>query len=82
MLLTEMIILLIIITPAGGEVFCCSKCVYVFCEKCIVQNVSKKVFDAIADNDNWNCFACSPDPLLQLRAQHWALVNYMQKAKR
>ncbi|KAL7024266.1 hypothetical protein ACKWTF_012964 [Chironomus riparius] len=63
----------------GGEVFCCSTCPFVFCNKCIRDNLTMAYIKEIERNDDWSCFVCNRETLKRLRAQHWALRNFMNK---
>ncbi|KAG5673673.1 hypothetical protein PVAND_003699 [Polypedilum vanderplanki] len=63
----------------GGEVFCCSTCPFVFCNKCIRDNLTQSYIKEIESNDDWSCFVCNKEILKRLRAQHWALRNFMNK---
>ncbi|XP_070506987.1 FK506-binding protein 5 isoform X2 [Chironomus tepperi] len=63
----------------GGEVFCCSTCPFVFCNKCIKDNLTMAYIKEIERNDDWSCFVCNRETLKRLRAQHWALRNFMNK---
>lgn len=63
----------------GGEVFCCATCPYVFCQKCILRNLSRTGLNEVLANDNWRCYKCVPQPIYKLRAQHWALTNFIAK---
>ncbi|CAO1440158.1 unnamed protein product [Diamesa hyperborea] len=63
----------------GGEVFCCSDCPFVFCNKCIKSNLTTKYVKEIEDNDDWKCFVCDKSILKKMRAQHWALQNFVEK---
>lgn len=65
----------------GGDVFCCSSCAYVFCKKCILRNFSHSTFQDIKSTHHWDCFACAPESILPLQAQHWALKNFFAKQK-
>lgn len=55
----------------------CSKCKKVFCHKCILMVVSA----GEEVGDDWKCFCCAPEALYELKAQHFALVNYAAKQK-
>lgn len=63
----------------GGEVYCCSSCPFVFCNKCIRLNLTQTGVDAIEENDDWQCFVCDPKVIYPLKGLQWALLNYIEK---
>ncbi|KOB69196.1 Transcriptional regulator ATRX [Operophtera brumata] len=60
----------------GGQVYCCSDCVHVFCAKCIKRNLGLPKIREIENTDDWKCFKCNPKCLWDLRAVCWALLRY------
>lgn len=52
---------------AGCTLFCCSKCVYGFCTKCIRKHFGPEKVKSIQKDDNWLCLFCNPKPLWFLR---------------
>lgn len=61
----------------GGVVFCCTKCIYVFCKDCIKRNLGSTAFKRIANNNEWSCFRCDSSQLIDLRARHHVFTNYL-----
>ncbi|XP_077289002.1 ADD domain-containing protein 1 isoform X2 [Arctopsyche grandis] len=60
----------------GGQVYCCSSCPVVFCEKCIKRNFSPSKIEDIESIDDWSCFVCSPEALWVHRGALWAARRY------
>ncbi|XP_043830727.1 transcriptional regulator ATRX-like [Dromiciops gliroides] len=51
----------------GGSLICCDSCYKAFCNKCIWRNLGQKEISKIMDENNqWNCYICHPEPLLDL----------------
>lgn len=61
----------------GGVVFCCTKCIYVFCKECIKRNLGTAMYKKIANDPAWSCFRCDSTQLLDLRARHHVFTNYL-----
>lgn len=60
----------------GGQVYCCSDCIHVFCAKCIKRNLGISKIKEIENADDWKCFKCNPKCLWELRAICWALLRF------
>ncbi|XP_044538874.1 transcriptional regulator ATRX-like [Gracilinanus agilis] len=53
----------------GGNLICCDNCHNAFCRKCIWRNLGRKEISKIMDENNqWHCYICQPEPLLDLIA--------------
>lgn len=63
----------------GGQVFCCSKCPYVFCKKCISRNLGRSTATIIENSDDWLCFGCNPCQISKQRAVAWAITKYAEE---
>ncbi|CAO1421064.1 unnamed protein product [Diamesa serratosioi] len=63
----------------GGEAFCCKVCPCIFCNKCIKANFTSTYLKHVKDVNGWKCFVCDKNSLITLRAQHWALLNFIEK---
>ncbi|XP_010146704.1 PREDICTED: transcriptional regulator ATRX, partial [Eurypyga helias] len=51
----------------GGNLICCDFCHNAFCKKCILRNLGRKELSTILDENNqWHCYICHPEPLLDL----------------
>ncbi|NXG50887.1 ATRX regulator, partial [Psilopogon haemacephalus] len=51
----------------GGNLICCDFCHNAFCKKCILRNLGRKELSTILDDNNqWHCYICHPEPLLDL----------------
>ena len=51
----------------GLTLYCCSKCLFGFCRKCINRHFGLKKVKAIERDDNWICYVCNVKPLWHLR---------------
>lgn len=63
----------------GGKVMCCSGCAFVFCQRCVRQNLGKRTLDLIIESDDWYCFACNPSQLVNLRILCATLFDYVKQ---
>ncbi|XP_072483947.1 transcriptional regulator ATRX-like [Notamacropus eugenii] len=53
----------------GGNLICCDSCHNAFCKKCIWRNLGRKEISKIMNEKNeWHCYICCPEPLLDLIA--------------
>ncbi|KAI4463153.1 transcriptional regulator atrx [Holotrichia oblita] len=62
----------------GGKVMCCAQCAYVFCQKCVRQNLGKRTLELIKDSDDWLCFGCNPTQLINLKIICTSLFDFVQ----
>ncbi|KRT86245.1 hypothetical protein AMK59_1100 [Oryctes borbonicus] len=63
----------------GGKVMCCAQCAYVFCQKCVRQNLGKRTLELIKDSDDWLCFGCNPTQLINLKIICTSLFDFVQE---
>ncbi|XP_056665924.1 transcriptional regulator ATRX-like isoform X2 [Monodelphis domestica] len=68
----------------GGNLICCDSCHNAFCKKCILRNLGRKEISKILDENNqWRCYICQPEPLLDLIATCDSVFeNLLQQKKK
>ncbi|KAB7507548.1 Transcriptional regulator ATRY, partial [Armadillidium nasatum] len=63
----------------GGELLLCDKCTNGFCKACVRRNLGRGALKEITSQDEWSCYVCSLDPLMNIRALHRAIVESIRE---
>ncbi|RXG58907.1 Transcriptional regulator ATRX [Armadillidium vulgare] len=63
----------------GGELLLCDKCTNGFCKACVRRNLGRGALKEITSQDEWSCYVCSLEPLMNTRALHRAIVESIRE---